>query len=133
MSQRNRLSSDGGNDIQTDRRTDLPVYIIDLTSCESQHNMPRSDIWKYFDLKILKNGKKEANCKDCPKIFVFSGSTTTLWRHIQTVHTVHPLPSNSSIKQESQKRKAQEIEVEIKSSHQTKNLRRMTINQKLQN
>ena len=53
--------------------------------------------------------------------------------HIQTVHTVHPLPSNSSIKQESQKRKAQEIEVEIKSSHQTKNLRRMTINQKLQN
>ena len=88
MSQRNRLSSDGGNDIQTDRRTDLPVYIIDLTSCESQHNMPRSDIWKYFDLKILKNGKKEANCKDCPKIFVFSGSTTTLWRHIQTVNTV---------------------------------------------
>ena len=82
--------------------------------------MPRSDIWKYFDSKILKNGKKEANCKDCPKIFVFSGSTTTLWRHIQTVHTVHPLPSNSSIKQESQKRKAQEIEVEIKSESSNK-------------
>ena len=50
----------------------------------------KSDIWEYFKLKE-EDGKKMAVCTKCPrKSFTFSGGTSTLWKHLKTVHFILP-------------------------------------------
>ena len=63
---------------------------IDISeeSGESAPHKKRSDIWEYFKLKE-DDGKKFAVCTKCPnKSFIYSGGTSTLWKHLKNVHFI---------------------------------------------
>ena len=54
---------------------------------------PQSDIWKYFNLKRdNKDCKIRAVCNDCHRSLAFTGTTSTMWRHIQRVHSIDDKP-----------------------------------------
>ena len=45
----------------------------------------RSGVWKYF---ALKEKDKKAQCNLCPKALAYSGGTSSLWRHVSTIHKI---------------------------------------------
>ena len=57
-----------------------------------------SDVWKHF--KLHKENKK-AQCNLCPKALTYCGGTTTLWRHLSTVHQIKAPNANTVAEQNS--------------------------------
>lgn len=48
----------------------------------------RSNVWSHFQLRFVEEGKTNAKCDHCDRVFVYSGSTSTLNRHLNSKHPI---------------------------------------------